>query len=241
MPGENGKGFWRYTVRIRENRGCYATAVQREVLLELISSKVIEDSFFLTGGTSLSVFYLHHRLSNDLAFFALDPVDLGEIDLNVRRKWRKESAKIKEGTDFISFIIKDTKVEFAIDRVSSRERRESLRFENGRCLYIDTISNISSNKFCTVVSRVEPKDFIDFYFIQKERPEFNIEPVYELAREKEALFDDPPTAAFQLEEGLSFLMGNRGIIPITLKDYDIDDLYGFYQKIIKWLYHKVRI
>jgi predicted nucleotidyltransferase component of viral defense system len=39
------------------------------VLVQIITHPTIEEKFFLTGGTALSVFYLHHRLSNDLFSF----------------------------------------------------------------------------------------------------------------------------------------------------------------------------
>ncbi len=45
----------------RENKDCYAEETQRAVLLELLGESTVEDRFFLTGGTALSVFYLHHR------------------------------------------------------------------------------------------------------------------------------------------------------------------------------------
>lgn len=227
-----------YPVEVRK---CYAMQAQREVLLDLISNPVVEESFFLTGGTTLSVFYLHHRLSDDLDFFALNSVDMAEIDFWVRRMWPQESAKIKEGPNFLSFLIKETKVDFVVDPLSSKEGREGLLFENGHRLFVDTIDNISSNKFCTVVSRVEPKDFIDLYFIQKIVPEFDIEHVYADAREKEVLFDDPPTAAYQLEEGLAFLMENQEIFPKVLRDFNIADLIEFYRGVINWLYHKVKV
>lgn len=35
-------------------------------------------SFFLTGGTALAAFYLHHRLSEDLDLFTLDDLALTE-------------------------------------------------------------------------------------------------------------------------------------------------------------------
>jgi predicted nucleotidyltransferase component of viral defense system len=54
---------------IKEDKDCYASQVQREVLVQIITHPTIEDKFFLTGGTALSVFYLHHRLSNDLFSF----------------------------------------------------------------------------------------------------------------------------------------------------------------------------
>ena len=38
-------------------------------------------SFFLTGGTALAAFYLHHRLSVDLDLFTLDDLALRETDV----------------------------------------------------------------------------------------------------------------------------------------------------------------
>lgn len=37
--------------------------------------------FFLTGGTALAAFYLHHRLSVDLDLFTLDDLALQEADI----------------------------------------------------------------------------------------------------------------------------------------------------------------
>jgi predicted nucleotidyltransferase component of viral defense system len=37
--------------------------------------------FFLTGGTALAAFYLHHRLSVDLDLFTLDDLALQETDV----------------------------------------------------------------------------------------------------------------------------------------------------------------
>ncbi len=42
--------------------------------------KAITDRFFLTGGTALSEFYLHHRLSEDLDFFSTLDVSTQDID-----------------------------------------------------------------------------------------------------------------------------------------------------------------
>lgn len=51
---------------LKENKNCYATPEQREVLLHLLTHPSVEQNFFLTGGTALSVFYLNHRKSNDI-------------------------------------------------------------------------------------------------------------------------------------------------------------------------------
>lgn len=224
-----------------ENKKCYVSPTQRDVLLHLISHPVIENYFFLTGGTALSVFYMHHRLSNDLDFFTLKPVDLAEIDLWIRTMWTKDSAKIKESPNFLSFLISETKVDFVIDPLSNKEEREKVLFENGHYLSVDTINNIVSNKLCTIVSRVEPKDFIDFYFILKMFPERSLEEIDKNARLKDAIFDDPPTVAFQLEEGLASLRETSTIFPQTLRDFDIQDFFEFYEGVVNWLYQRIKI
>ena len=58
----------------QENKACYLSETQREVLVQLMTEPTIEQHFFLTGGTALAVFYLHHRMSNDLDLFTLSQV-----------------------------------------------------------------------------------------------------------------------------------------------------------------------
>lgn len=224
---------------LREDRECYVLPAQREVLLDLITNPIIETSFFLTGGTALSIFYLHHRLSNDLDFFTLNPLDLSEIDFWIKGIWRHECSKIKEGPHFLSFVIKETKVDFVIDPLSLKEERHRVIFENGHHLLVDSIDNIVSNKFCAILSRVEPKDYIDFYYIQKRFPKYRLEDIFEMAKTKDAIFDDPPTAAFQIEEGLSFIKENIEIIPKLRLSLNKQDFFDFYNNIASWLYKKI--
>lgn len=228
-------------MHLTEDKSYYASPTQREVLLNLITHPTIEESFFLTGGTALSVFYLHHRLSDDLDFFTLNSLDIGEIDFWIKMMWPQNSAKIKESPNFLSYLIKEVKVDFVIDSLSNREERHKILLENEHYLLVDTINNIVSNKFCAIVSRMEPKDFIDFYFIQHLFPERDIEEVYSSARTKDAIFDDPPTSAFQIEEGLVFLKENQAIFPQILKNFDRNDFFEFYNKITTWLYQRVMI
>lgn len=219
-----------------ENKDCYMSPVQRDVLLNLVKHPVIEKSFFLTGGTALAVFYFHHRLSNDLDFFTMYRTDLAEIDFWVKRMWPRDAVKIKECPNFLSYLVKETKVDFVIDLVSIKEERQKFVFENNHYVLVDSLKNIVSNKLCTLVSRTEPKDFIDFYFINKIFDETKMEEIYNNARAKEGLFDDPPTAAFQMEEGINFLKKNVSIIPVTFKEFDLNNFFEFYKEIIDWVY-----
>jgi len=67
--------------------------------------------------------------------------------------------------------------------------------------------------------------------------------IYEAARKKEAVFDDPPTAAFQLEEGFGRVQsamekrtGAGAAFPRMLKPVDGENFRGFYRDLAAWLY-----
>ncbi len=226
-------------MKIKENKKCYFKKSQREVLLNLIEIKIIEESFFLTGGTALSVFYLHHRKSNDLDFFTIQSIDISEIDFLLKTQLMGRYKKIKDSSTFLSLLIDNVKVDFVIDKLSNNKNRELISLEEGKNLFIDNINNIVSNKFCTIVSRTEPKDFIDFYYINKKIKLDSIEQIYNNARKKEAIFDDPPTAAFQLEENFKFIIKNQEIFPKILIGFDKEDFREFYNNLINWIYKKI--
>ncbi len=223
----------------KENKKYYAQDIQRKILIHLITLPDIENNFFLTGGTALAVFYLNHRQSNDLDFFTLNRIDLSKIGFEIQRIWTNKVAKIKESPNFLSLLIKDSKVDFVIDPLSNKEKRQKIIFENHHHLIIDNINKIVSNKLCTLVSRTEPKDYIDFYFIRKHFPSLNINSIYKNAKKKDVIFDDPPSAAYQIEEGLNFLKNNFSLFPKVIKKFNKKDFFSFYNKLADWLYKKV--
>jgi len=223
----------------KENKNCYASQTQREIIFEFINHRILKDDFFLTGGTALSVFYLHHRRSNDLDFFTLKPIDLSEIDFNSKLIWKNSYTKIKESPHFLSMVIQNVKVDLVIDPLSFKEARDRYFFDTHKFLVIDNIRNMVSNKFCTIASRIEPKDFIDFYYINKILKIDSIQAVYEDARKKDAIFDDPPTVAYQIEQGMSFLQKNPDLFPHMLIEFDVDDFLNFYHHTINWIYQKI--
>ena len=230
----------KYTVNSMEDKSCYASPTQREVLVNLIAHPDIEKNFFLKGGTALSVFYLHHRISDDLDLFAKDFTDLSEIGFWVKTRWPRESVTIKETSQFVSCLVREVKVDFVIDPLSTDEQRPRHLFETGQHLSIDTINNIVSNKLCAVVSRTEPKDYIDLFMILKSFSNIGISEVYRVSRFKDAIFDDPPTAAYQLETGIAFIKENPALIPAALQKIAMKDFYEFYEKLAAWLYELIK-
>ena len=51
------------------------TATQQKALTIIATDLVVKKHFYLTGGTALSEYYLHHRLSEDLDFFSEQEID----------------------------------------------------------------------------------------------------------------------------------------------------------------------
>ena len=51
---------------------------QQKTLLDFKKSN-LSKKFYLSGGTALAEFYLHHRLSEDLDFFTQDELDLEQL------------------------------------------------------------------------------------------------------------------------------------------------------------------
>jgi len=223
---------------LKEDKGCYASPRHREVLGGLLAHPAIERAFFLTGGTALSVFYLHHRVSDDLDLFTLEPESLYALDPWIRARWRGSCSKIKEGPDFLSFLIDETKVDFVRDPLSNGDERPAAELEKGRRLKVDNLRNIVSNKLGAMVSRQEPKDFVDFYFIAKLHPGMDMESAWQDARRKDAIFDDLPTAAFQLEEGLALIRENPDLLPEVRLEFDRKAFFDHFAGIAEWLYRK---
>ena len=62
--------------------------------LERFFASQVGQRFFLTGGTALAAFHLHHRRSEDLDLFTLDDLALREADILVRRIAAQLSCRI---------------------------------------------------------------------------------------------------------------------------------------------------
>ncbi len=185
------------------------------------------------------MFYLHHRVSNDLDFFTAEDFNLPDISRRIKMLWREKAVVIKQNNIFLSLLINNVKVDFVIDKLSNKEKRNKIKI-NDSFLTIDTINNIVSNKLWRVVGRTELKDFIDFYFIIKTTPTLDLDNIYEDAKKKDAIFEDVPTVAFQIEENFNTLFKNYDIFPVIHKEFDKKDFKNFFIKLIRHIYKKFK-
>lgn len=226
-------------VNLSENIECYSHPIQRDILRRVINNRTIRENFFLTGGTALSVFYLHHRTSVDLDLFTVKKVPLDDIYLWITRSWPGETARINQNEFIIQMLIKDIKVDIVFDSVSFDEPREKYYFDEDKFIMIDSLRNIAASKLTAMVSRREIKDFVDFYYLNKKITAMDLDTIYIHAQRKEGMFDDPPMVAYQLEANLGFIKENPEIIPEIRIAFDINDFYTFYENLIHTIYHRI--
>jgi predicted nucleotidyltransferase component of viral defense system len=143
------------------------TPTQKLIFDTLASDKHLTELFYLTGGTALSVFYLHHRLSDDLDFFSEKNFEnetvialIKEVSSVLSLSYRftqRESTRTFELVKDNQFL---TKVDFAY--YPHKRLEPGKKVQN---IAIDSLKDIGANKLLAVNQRVEVKDFVDLYFL----------------------------------------------------------------------------
>lgn len=188
--------------------------------------------FYLTGGTALSRFYLHHRYSDDLDFFVHKKPNfldgMKEIIAKLKAKFNLETKVLVK--DFAQVFIhtdafhKKYKEQFPaklkIDFVNELEIPRFGEFKKFEVFSrIDNTRNMLSNKL-TAITRLEPKDVADIWFICKNLSFKWDEIIYE-AEQKEAIEE---LMVFDLLKTFPPNMFNqiRWISPIKVEDFERD-------------------
>ncbi|MBI3420807.1 MAG: nucleotidyl transferase AbiEii/AbiGii toxin family protein [Candidatus Sungbacteria bacterium] len=146
----------------------------QRTLLDLLSrEKSICNHFYLTGGTALAEFYLHHRLSEDLDFFSEQEFDPQSISVVLKKIQGAASIrKIEYQQSFnrnLFFLHTNTeiiKTEFTYFPFPRIEQKQKI----GE-LFIDSIIDIAVNKIFTIYQKPRSRDFIDLYLILINHPE----------------------------------------------------------------------
>lgn len=127
--------------------------------------------FYLTGGTALSRYYLHHRYSDDLDFFthqvSLFPDAIRLLIGKFRKRWPNLDVEV-DARDFKRIRIISGRTRLKMDFVSDRVQRIGLPITIGS-VNVDTVRNILSNKICAIMGRDEARDIADLLFIARKR------------------------------------------------------------------------
>lgn len=191
------------------------------------------NSFYLTGGTALSRFYLNHRYSDDLDFFVNDdpsfPLQVQLIQDLLSEEFNL--SVIKKEERFARFFIESHDINLQLEFINDVPAYlgEIKRFE--LCNRVDNILNILSNKITAISDRDEPKDFADILFIFNSTP-INWEVIFSSSQSKAAgIF--PPMIGERVE---NFEIKKLNILNWiespdynkieTLKDKMVNDILG---------------
>lgn len=174
---------------------------QLSFLEELGKNAFLKDNFYLTGGTALAAFYLGHRYSEDLDFFSESEIDILNLDIFFQKiKPRLGYAKIDFQKSFnrnLFFLIfeggKALKTEFTFFPFT---RIKKAADQLG--LQVDSLLDIGVNKLFSIYQRTQARDYLDLYFICREKG-LTIEELTKKARLKFDWHIDP------LQLGTQFL------------------------------------
>ncbi len=195
--------------------------------------KIMEGyDFYLTGGTALSRFYLNHRYSDDLDFFVhqksdfLD--DVKKIIAKLKKRFKLETRVMT--ADFTQIFIHTDEfyekykgqfqAELKVDFVNEREIPHFGELEHfDHFPRVDNLRNMLSNKI-TAITRLEPKDVADIWFICK-KLSFKWDEIIREADQKDAIeelmvFDLLKTFPHHMFQQI------RWINPIKTEDFEKD-------------------
>lgn len=157
----------------KEQNKSILTAHQSEILKAVAKEDYFSKRFYLAGGTALSEFYLKHRLSEDLDFFTekqeVNPIFVLRFFQNNLKKFNIDKIDTKQVMGLFTLFLKFNdgevlKVDFNYYPFPRIER--GAKFGN---LEIESIHDIGIDKVHTIVLKPRARDFIDLYFIIKDK------------------------------------------------------------------------
>lgn len=149
------------------------TRGQRAFLDHLLDSPLAE-TFYLSGGTALAAFHLHHRRSEDLDLFSRESFDATKVVRLVNRVAEEEPIphRIRHRLGFVLWIHGESlRVEFVHYEFDWIEAPRPLYRDR---LLVDGLRDILANKLSAVVERTDPKDYADLLLLLRQ-PSLTIE------------------------------------------------------------------
>lgn len=141
---------------------------KQQKILELIGQdNLLTKYFYLTGGTALAEFYLHHRLSEDLDFFSEEEFNPSAIAVFWKKHQKTLGLKkvayeqsFNRHLFFLELKNETIKTEFTYFPFPRIERKNKINK-----LDVDSLFDIAVNKIFTIYQKPRARDFIDLYFI----------------------------------------------------------------------------
>lgn len=164
-----------------------------ELQLEIINAlKGIEEAkeFYFTGGSALSAYYLHHRVSEDIDFFTSTEDLIQLISKKLKIELEKKGIAVNPIRNFKSFVEmiakrgeESMKIQFALDSPYRLDKTQNIEGT-----IVDSFIDIAVGKLLALFGRAAERDFVDIYFLIKEG-KFNLDELINKASEKDPGMD----------------------------------------------------
>ncbi len=159
---------------------------QIKILSQFKKSSLVK-KFYLSGGTALSEFYLHHRLSEDLDFFTQEELNIKELKIfihSITKKIPTKKIEFQHGFGLYAFFIttkKNEKHKIDFGQYPFGPIEPLKTFNN---LKVESLYDIAVNKAQTIAFHPRLRDFIDLFFILEKKPEWSLKKLLEKSFEK---------------------------------------------------------
>lgn len=199
------------------------TPFQKIVFNKISKEKYFRESFYFGGGTALSVFYLHHRYSIDLDFFSEKDFEKDVVIkfINLIASELKTSVKMTKKEMVMWFELQKGEETLKVDFLNFPYPRfdKSLVYQG---IEVDSPKDIGANKLLLLNLTEEPKDYVDLYFILKEK--CSIWDLIEIVKNKFKLDLD------LISLGEDFMnAGKIKFLPQMIKPLTLDELKSFFK------------
>ena len=194
-------------------------------ILNIFFASRLGKRFFLTGGTALSAFYLGHRCSNDLDLFTLKSFDSLELEKLIGKIAKETSSTVRtkvKTSDYYEVYLENKK-ESWIQRLDFVQEQPIIfgKRKTIDSIVVDSLENIASNKILTIYGRLEPKDYLDLFFILRET-DLDFGKLFEKTKKKDTGLHEFYFANMLAETD------NLKHFPKTLKPFNKNKLIEFY-------------
>lgn len=153
--------------------------------LATVARARIASELVLGGGAALAAVYLHHRVSEDLDFFAMREVEATELR-PLARSLAKEGVTVTQeqvGVRRSLILSREAsafgRIDFAYYPYDPIDRCISW---SGLC--VESLTDMAVNKVQAVLTRFQPRDFVDLYFLLREGAERDVGRLLDFARAK---------------------------------------------------------
>lgn len=212
-------------------------SLRQEQFLDLVlQDESILKNFYLSGGTALSSWYLHHRESYDLDFFTSRPFD-GEKIAHWIKQHEKQLAYqafvVNDDFGFYTFMFRyrdNSRFKVDFSHYTSKRITKGIFWKG---LEIDSMYEIAINKAHTIRMRPRERDYIDLYCILK-RTDWTID---QLLMDADRKFD---VTTDMLQVAKNFLKSAEIFdYPKMLIPFDEADMQGFYERSAEMLRSKI--